>query len=107
MAKCAFERFVADGFLQIGNRADNRAMLAVGDGNYLHRNGPRLRVALELVEYAPAVHDRQLQIERDGAGQIMLRHRKPDIAGRGDKRLESILARGVEQNAREIFVIFN
>ena len=61
--------------------------------NDVDRDVPRLRIVLQPVEHRPAVHARQLDVERDGVGLVVAGHRQADVAAHRRQALEALLAR--------------
>jgi hypothetical protein len=88
-------------FLEEGDGAcAQRVVLAVLGACYdMDRNVPRVRVALEVVEDSPAVHHRQLHVENDCVGLVLMRERQADVAAQGDDAFEAALARDLEHRS--------
>ena len=79
---------------EVGEGAVREAVLAFFfQGDDLHRDVPRGRVELELVEHRPAEHVGQEDIERDGRGVELPGEGEAQRAFRGDDALEALVAR--------------
>ena len=62
---------------EVGKGAVGQAVLALlVERDDLHRNVPRERIELELVEHRPAEHVGQEDVERDGGGPELARQRQ-------------------------------
>ena len=70
-------------------------------------NVPRRRVVLQAIEHRPAVERRQVDVEGDGVGLDLLRERQADVAAHGHDRLESLLARRIDQDRREVEIVLH
>ena len=75
---------------------------AVAGRDDVHRDVPRRRVALQVVEHGPAVHDRQVHVEHDRVGLVLVREREARVAAKRDDALEPALARHLEHGAGEV-----
>ena len=102
------ERLLRDRLLEVGERARLETLLPLADArDDVHRNVPRLRMMLEPVEHRPAVHARHVDVERDGVRLERVRELEPGLAVERDESLESLLARHLEQNLREVRVVLD
>ena len=93
---------------EVGEGAVREAVLALlFQRDDLHRDVPRGRVELELVEHRPAEHVGQEDIERDGGGLELPGEREAHRALGGDDALEALVARQAEQDARIVRVVLD
>ena len=78
-----------------------RALARFVGRDHAHRDVARRDVVLQPLEHAPAVDVGQEDVERDRGRLVLARQRQRGGAERGDQALEALLARRVEQEARE------
>ena len=78
-------------------RQDRLALLFHRDD--LHRNVPRRRVELQVVQHRPAQHVGQVDVERDGGGTELPGQRQAGGPARGHEHLEALVARQAQQDA--------
>ena len=106
--KVSLEALLRDRLLEEGDRAGlERVLAAVARRDDVHRNVPRLRMVLQAVENDPAVHHRQLHVEDDRVGLVLVRERKARVAPNRDDALEAAVARDLELGPREIWIVFD
>ena len=77
------------------------------DRQHLHRDVPRGRIELQVVEHGPAEHVRQEDIERDRRRQVLPRQQQRRLAAIGDDALEALVARQTEQHARVVRIVLD
>jgi hypothetical protein len=79
----------------------------VRDRNDVHRNVPRLRVALELIQHTQARVIGQIDVEHDGARAIGCRSHQALARRVRDDALESHFARDVAQDPGEVHIVLD
>ena len=73
----------------------------------VHRDVPRVRMALQVIEHRPAVLHGQPHVEDDRVGLVLVREREALVAADGDDPLEATLARHHELGLRELLVVLD
>ena len=73
----------------------------------MNGNVTRLRVVLEPVEHRPAIDTGHVDVERDRVGTISVSQLKPDFAIVADDALETLVAREIQQNVREVGIVLD
>ena len=102
------EPLARDGLLEERDRAGpQRLLAAVAAGDDVHRDVPRRRVALQPVEQRRAVDHRQLEVEQDRVGLVLVREREAGVAAERDERLEPTLAGDLLDGAGELGVVLD
>ena len=76
-------------------------------GQHLHRDVPRGRVLLQMVEHGPAQHVGQEYVERHGRRVVLAGQSERFRSAHGHEHLESLVAGQITQDARIVRVIFN
>ncbi len=93
---------------QVGEGAVRQAVLPLlVDRDDLHRDVPRRRVELEVVEHRPAEHVGQEDVERDGGRAVLARQRQRQLPALGDDALEALVARQAQQDARVVRIVLD
>ena len=91
---------------QVRERAVREAVLPLLlDREHLHRDVPRRRIELQVVQHRPAEHVGQEDVERDRGRQVLARERQRRLAAVGDDALEALVAREAEQHARVVRIV--
>src|SRR5207253_6948295 len=95
-------------FFQISERPHRRTLPGLlHDGNHVHGDVPRARVALEAIEDAPTIDHRKLDVQGDRRRLQLIRQGEPGVAARGHDRLETLPARHPHQDPGELRVILD
>jgi hypothetical protein len=102
------ERLLRHRLLHLGerSRAQSAAGLILG-GDDVHRDVAGDAVVLETVEHRPPFHVGQGDVERDGVGTVTLRQVDGRLAARRGDGFEALVAGHVDEDAREIHVVFH
>ena len=77
------------------------------DRDDLHRDVPRDRIELEVVQHGPAQHVGQEDVQRDGRGPELAGQRKALGARGGDDAFEALVARQAQQDARVMRIVLD
>ena len=91
-----------------GEGAARQPVLAVlVERDDLHRDMPGQRVLLELAEHVPAQHVGQEHVERHRGRLILLGEIERVVAAHRQQRLEALVAREIDQDARIVRIVLD
>ena len=73
----------------------------------MHGDVTRFRMVLQVIEDGPAVHHRQLHVEDDRVGLVLVREREPGIATQRDDALEAALTGDFELGSGDVGIVLD
>ncbi len=102
------DRFAADRFGQEPDGATIQpARAAVDGGDEVHRDRPCAVVGLQFVEYRPAIHRRQCDVQQDAGRVMFARQLQARFAIDGGQRAVALAMDHVDQDARERRIVLD
>src|SRR5579862_1775128 len=108
LGKRVRDAFAGRGLGDEGECTTRQSVLAIlVQGDDLHRDMPGQRALLELTEHVPAQHVREENVERHCGRLILLGKIECIVAAHRQQRLETLVAREIDQGSRVVRIVLD